>query len=238
MNGIINDFSQSRIFSMNPAPTSRVERRKQETRTRIIAAAESLMLVRSIDVIKISEITEAADVGHGSFYLHFKSKYDILVPIISARARRWDALLQDAVKDFDDPAEVMAFSGRHMGRIIHADRHWRWFLEHSGVPATVLHELLGGFSGRDFTLGLQSGRFRVSDQKVSALFLFGGFVNALLNSFNSENPEHIIDHTMEMMLLAVELESSEAKRIAHGALAPLSLPYAKLTNPDRGDLST
>ena len=220
---------------MNPAPQSRVERRKQESRTRIIAAAESLMLARPIDVIKISDITEAADVGHGSFYLHFKSKYDILVPIISTRARHWDALLQDVVKDFDDPAEVLAFSGRQMGRIIHADHLGRWFLEHSGVPATVLHELLGGFSGRDFTLGLQSGRFQVSDKKASMLFLFGGFVNALLNSFKSEHPEHIIDDTMEMMLMAVGLEMGEAKRIAHGPLAALSLSYDQASPRASGD---
>lgn len=202
----------------------------------MIAAAESLMLARPIDVIKISDITEAADVGHGSFYLHFKSKYDILVPIIKARATYWDTLLQEAIKDFDDPAEVLVFSGRHMGRIIHGDQVWRWFLEHSGVPATVLHELLGGFSGRDFTLGLQSGRFQVSDEKASMLFLFGGFVNALLNSFKSEHPEHIIDHTMEMMLMAVGVESSEAKRIAHASLTPLSLSHDQLSTRAGGNL--
>ena len=42
------------------------------------------MLAGPIDDIQIKHITEAADVGHGTFYLHFKSKYDVLVPIVQA----------------------------------------------------------------------------------------------------------------------------------------------------------
>jgi AcrR family transcriptional regulator len=43
-------------------------RRKRETRDKLLRAAFRLMAQRGIDAVAINEITEAADVGFGSFY--------------------------------------------------------------------------------------------------------------------------------------------------------------------------
>ena len=82
------------------------------TRERIIRAAEVLMEAKPIDEVIISDITNAADVGHGTYYLHFKSKNEVLVPIIQQRAIYWDDVIQRNVRDLQDPAEVLAFSSR------------------------------------------------------------------------------------------------------------------------------
>jgi AcrR family transcriptional regulator len=161
---IIYDSSQYYPIAMvsvqqNTQKPSRVERKRQETRARIMAEAERLMREHPVDEVTIGDITEAADVGHGTFYLHFKSKYEVLVPIIKNYAEEIDRLIQATVQGFDDPAEVMAFSGRHMARSIIADPLWRWFLQHSGVPVEDMREVIGRFSGRDFGKGLLSGRF-------------------------------------------------------------------------------
>ena len=77
---IIYDYSQSNDYiqsldmnvdSPSDHTLSRVARKKQETRARILAVSEELMRVRPIDQVTIKDITDAADVGHGSFYLHF-----------------------------------------------------------------------------------------------------------------------------------------------------------------------
>ncbi|OUL92911.1 TetR/AcrR family transcriptional regulator, partial [Paraburkholderia hospita] len=57
-------------------------RRKRETRGRLLDAALRLMAEKGMEGVAINEITEAADVGFGSFYNHFESKeaiYAILV---------------------------------------------------------------------------------------------------------------------------------------------------------------
>ena len=56
------------------APESRQARRKRETRERLLDAAFRLMAERGVDAVAINEITEAADVGFGSFYNHFESR--------------------------------------------------------------------------------------------------------------------------------------------------------------------
>jgi Bacterial regulatory proteins, tetR family len=59
-------------------PPSRSTRQKQKTRDRLIRAAMSVMAAKGADAATINDITEAADVGFGSFYNHFDSKEDIL----------------------------------------------------------------------------------------------------------------------------------------------------------------
>ena len=49
-------------------------RRKRETRARLLEAALRLSAERGMEGVAINEITEAADVGFGSFYNHFESK--------------------------------------------------------------------------------------------------------------------------------------------------------------------
>jgi AcrR family transcriptional regulator len=62
-------------------PPNRSTRQKQKTRARLIQAAMSVMAVKGADAATINDITEAADVGFGSFYNHFASKEDILEAI-------------------------------------------------------------------------------------------------------------------------------------------------------------
>ena len=76
-------------------------RRKQATRMRLLQAAFRLMAEKGRDNVAISEITEAADVGFGSFYYHFESKDGVF------------AALTEWV--FDDFADGRASRGRLVG---------------------------------------------------------------------------------------------------------------------------
>ena len=54
-------------------PVNRLERRKQRTRAALIQAARGFIASGKTNV-PVLEITQAADVGMGSFYNHFESK--------------------------------------------------------------------------------------------------------------------------------------------------------------------
>src|SRR5690349_10717909 len=68
---------------MKEAPTpGRQQRRTEQTRSRLIDAALQLFLERGYDAVSIGEITERADLGAGTYYLHFRDKrslYEALV---------------------------------------------------------------------------------------------------------------------------------------------------------------
>ena len=204
-------------------PLSRVARKRQETRRRIITEAERLMRTRPVEEITIQDITEAADVGHGTFYLHFKSKYEVLIPIIQDLALSWDKILQEHLESMSDPAEMVSLSTRHMARIISADPLWRWMLEYSGMPVEDMRDTIGRFAARDFGRGLLSGRFQVPDLGLASSFMVGAFVNSLLASVEAEDPERTIDRMTELMLIVLGIDAREAEVIAHLPLTRLPI---------------
>jgi AcrR family transcriptional regulator len=83
---------------MKRAASSRSERRKRETRERLLAAALRVFLERGFDAATTAEMAEAADVGAGTFYLHFKDKRDVYETLARQAARqmieRWRAKLR------------------------------------------------------------------------------------------------------------------------------------------------
>jgi AcrR family transcriptional regulator len=58
----------------NPLTPSRHARRRAQTRSRLAHSALQLVLERGYESITIQDITERADLGRGTFYIHFKDK--------------------------------------------------------------------------------------------------------------------------------------------------------------------
>lgn len=60
-------------------PASRRDRRRIETQERLFDAALTLLCERDFDAVTIEMITEAADVGKGTFFNYFKNKEAVIV---------------------------------------------------------------------------------------------------------------------------------------------------------------
>ena len=60
------------------APGSRVARRKETTKRRLLEVARQLFSEKGIYWATVEDITEMADIGKGTFYKHFNSKETIL----------------------------------------------------------------------------------------------------------------------------------------------------------------
>ena len=79
-----------------PPAMSRRERKKQETRLRILDAAIRLMSARSYDDVRIDEIAAAADVANATFFLHFPTKASLVV----AFNEQVSAKIAERISDF------------------------------------------------------------------------------------------------------------------------------------------
>ncbi|MBO6633992.1 TetR/AcrR family transcriptional regulator [Parvibaculum sp.] len=58
------------------APMTGASRRKLESRRKLMAAARKLFVERGYHETRPQDISKAAGVGHGTFYLHFEDKLD------------------------------------------------------------------------------------------------------------------------------------------------------------------
>lgn len=63
---------------MSSQPVSRYDRRKQETRSRILEASGELFADHGYAATKVAEICDRADVARQTFFNHFRTKRDLL----------------------------------------------------------------------------------------------------------------------------------------------------------------
>jgi AcrR family transcriptional regulator len=201
-----------------PQKLSRVERKQQQARSRIISAATALLAERPIDDITIADITSTADVGHGSFYLHFKSKHDVLTPIVAEYASAMDERFQRLTASLTDPAAIIALSARLTAREVKTNPIWRWYLVHSAAPLEEMSMAFRSFSLRDIENGIQAGRFEISNIKLTTNFGFGGFINAVKQCIDEEDADEKVNTAIELMLRVFGVPAEDAHELAHQPL--------------------
>lgn len=103
---------------MNTPPLSRHERRRLQTRKLLIQTTLQLVLEKGYDAISIQDITDRADLGRGTFYIHFKDKEEV---VWTAFKDLFEELEQEAHKQLDRSMPQVEFYGllnifRHAGK--------------------------------------------------------------------------------------------------------------------------
>jgi AcrR family transcriptional regulator len=160
----------------------RGERRKRETRERLLDAAFRLMAERGKDAVAIHQITEEADVALGSFYNHFDSKEAIYVAVITRVFDEFGAALDALAQDIGDLAEVVAVCVRHTIRRAQSEPLWGQLLIREGFSSAALTRGLGMRLARDIRAGAAAGRFKVHDVPMTVLSVGGAVLSALAAS--------------------------------------------------------
>lgn len=213
---------------LDPAPPvpaeDRQSRRKRETRAKLISAAERVMAQKGIEATTIQEITEAADVGFGSFYNHFESKE----AIVEAIMREWIDPLAHALDrlalELEDPAEVVSASVRHTVRKGATDEVWGRFLFFSGMeipyPQIVLLQRLK----RDVKAGVKAGRFDVADLDAATTMIAGGVLATTRAMREQEIGADAPERAAAVVLSVLGLPHKEARKIANRPLPAVKLP--------------
>jgi AcrR family transcriptional regulator len=69
------------------AGQTRFDRRREKTRLDLLEAAERVISRRGYHDTRIADIAEEADVGLGTFYLHFKTKNEIFIELVANGAQ-------------------------------------------------------------------------------------------------------------------------------------------------------
>lgn len=160
-------------------PSSRGERRKRETRRRLLRAAFRLFAERGADAVAINEITEAADVGFGSFYNHFPSKDAILAAVLGEVFDGFADALDRLTEGIDDPAAVIAISIRHAIQRAEREPLWGTLLVRESYEGQGLARGLGPRLLRDVARGIERGRFVVADPMVAFLMVGSTVLGAI-----------------------------------------------------------
>lgn len=92
-----------------PAKSPRLDRRRRRNRQALLGAARRLMAERGFAGTTIADITEAADLGFGTFYLYFRSKEDVLRAVLDEGFGSMLKRVRDPRSDHLPPWEALRF---------------------------------------------------------------------------------------------------------------------------------
>lgn len=196
------------------APANRLERRKQRTRSALIKAAQAMIAAGRLNV-PILEITQAADVGMGSFYNHFSSREELFEAAVMEVLDEHGELLDALTANMEDPAEIFASSFRLTGRFFRRRPQESTVLQANWDSALASDRGLAPRAMRDITAAADAGRFTIDDP-ARALAMAGGLLmglGKLLAADPERDADATTDATAEDLLRLFGMTARDARKI-------------------------
>jgi AcrR family transcriptional regulator len=199
--------------------------RKERTRAALIRAAQRLIAEGRMNV-PVLEITQAADVGMGSFYNHFDSKEQLFEAAVADVLDAHGALLDRLTASIEDPAETFATSFRLTGRLFRQRPQESEILLAHGPALLSSERGLAPRALRDIRAAADAGRFRgpVAEDPELALATAGGALlglGALLREDRDRDDAQAADMVTANVLRLFGLSADEAHAVCQRPLPDL-----------------
>ena len=206
----------SSVAASTTGGPTRLDRRKARTRQALIDAAIRLIAEGRGERASIQEITEAADIGFGSFYNHFESKDQLFETASSEVLERWGRMIDRASAGITDPAEVFSISLRLSARLSWTHPEVARFITGAGLDLLDAPGGLAPRAMRDIQAGQAAGQFRMADTEVALSAVAGGLIGLL--RLHQRHPERVeessVDELAEACLRLLGLPAAKARRLA------------------------
>jgi AcrR family transcriptional regulator len=196
-------------------PTNRLDRRKARTRAALIQAAQTLIAEGRTNV-PVLEITQAADVGMGSFYNHFETKEQLFDAAVEAVMDAYGQLLDRLTADIEDPTEVFACSFRLTGRLYRREPELSRVLLNNVLRLLSADNGLAPRARRDLAAAVDAGQFDVDDLDVAVTMTAGALLalGQLVHDQPDRDVEETTDRVTEDLLRMFGVPRRRAQRIA------------------------
>lgn len=168
---------------------NRFERRKTRTRAALKAAVVAVVQVKGYAAATIDDIVARADVGRGTFYLHFTDKEDALWAVIREEI---DALHVELNRVYDRArvSDLPFYS--YLEMFAYVQRHWDLYqvLLATGGEHLLTHRLQGHVAA-EVVREIRAGAYpetRGVPAEVAAQFVTGAFARLTAWWFEQRNP--------------------------------------------------
>jgi AcrR family transcriptional regulator len=180
---------------------------------------------KGIHGVAINEITDAADVGFGTFFNHFKSKEAIYSAVAERVFEEFAERLERVSAGVSDPAEVVSITIRQ--GLLRAQNQpiWAKFFVRAGLSRYDIDRRLDQRLLRNIKRGIDGGRFSNRDVFVSFLAIRGMVlysINTIANEIDlgfslRALPERIASSALRIL----GINEQEADEISQRKLAKI-----------------
>lgn len=191
---------------------TRFQRRREATREQIVRAAEHVMAEKGVHATKITDIAAAADVGVGTFYLHFETKQELFDELVADAVTRLQAAIEEARASTTEVMEQVRAATRAVCRFARDNRAvFRIVFGHGGTYHDVVREAQALFAADlegVLRAGVASGRVGAVDPAIAAEAVVG-MTTQLLAWWTAKDGVSIDDLESTLTTLAVRALSPE-----------------------------
>jgi len=196
------------------------EERSQETRSRILAAAEQSFAQRGYDVTSVDSICHAAGVSKGAFYHQFPSKGSVFVALLNDWLAELDRQFVAAQTGGESVPRQVAAMAAGVNEIYHvAGTKWNILLEFwakSKADPEVARNTVEmirkyqGFFQEVLDRGVSEGSLRVENSNLAATLILSAVLGLLLQGIL--DPEGQDWGALMQRVLAVLMESMSRRK--------------------------
>lgn len=195
--------------------------KSQKTRNRIISAAREIIARKGTE-FTLQEVTSAADVAVGTFYLHFSTKQELFRAVALSAFGDWEEQLLPHLENINNLLVRQACALRFFARM--ADQ----FPQEASIVKWA-SPLLGvssqGYSEKfkqDVAQLVAEGIFTAENVEAKLIAATAAMERALtMRSLNIAFDDNHIDDVVEAVLVMFGADAQEAHHAAHCALPAL-----------------
>jgi AcrR family transcriptional regulator len=205
-------------------PATRRERRRAETRARLLEAARTLFAEQGVERTAIARITEAADLGFGAFYNYFPSKDALVEAALSESLDALDQAIDALSGHLEDPAEVVAVAHRYLVSQTSTDPEVAWLLIRLDSTHRAMVRGLRERARRDLERGISSGRFNVADPDAAFFATTGSLILIMRAVLDGDLTAQADQTHAEAVLRILGLSARDAAEVSHRPLQPWQQP--------------
>jgi AcrR family transcriptional regulator len=202
------------------APTtkpSRTDRRRAQTRARLIHAARELFAEQGVGATRLGEITERADVAAGSFYNHFADKDEILDAVMADVTEEQGVVVDRLTSELTDPAAVVALAHRHFVQLAASDPHIAQLMIRLDASHRLMTQALGPRALRDIKRGLDGGRFQFPSAEAAVSMTGGALLGTMRGVVDGTLGEGADEIHAAAILRMLGLDAADAAETARNA---------------------
>lgn len=205
-----------RPTSSPDAPAARGDRRRARTRQQLIVAARGFLQQPGYAERSIAEITDAADVGLGTFYNHFDSKDELYAAAVNEVLDEHGALLDAGRREGQDPAEALAITVRSTARLVLTNPEMAQILATQGMAILDSGSGLIPRAREVLKEAVSSGRFAHAEVEILLSAIVGALLGALHVWLRDPQPldERLCDQLTERLLALCGLDPAEAAQLS------------------------
>jgi AcrR family transcriptional regulator len=206
-----------KLTQPQPNRAPRTDRRRQRTRSAIIAAGQQLFATRPIEGVSIDDIVAAADVAKGSFYNHFDDKEGLAATIVELVQGDSEHHIYVANQDITDAAARVARALAVTVRYAHDHPDRLQALLSLSTRRGAVNAPINAGVTHDIRQGLETGRFKGVPPESGVLIVIG-LISVAVDFLSSPEaatpPTQVVAEMGAALLRALGLETDQALRVA------------------------